>query len=95
MPDDDLADLVAALHEQLRATEELPVERTAGRWIGEAQAVAGDVASGDPPPDVIRERVGHVRDLLANVDDAGHPEATDRVADARTVAEEILERLDG
>ena len=95
MTSDDLDDLVAALHEHLRATEELPVERTAGRWIGEAQAVAADVAEGDPPPDVVRERVAHVRDLLANVDDAGHPGATERVADARVVAEEILERVDG
>jgi hypothetical protein len=92
---DDLSPLLADLHDHLRATEELPVDRQAGRWIGEAQAVAADLDGTDPSPDVVEKRVGHVRDLLSNVEDAGHPAATDRVADAKAVAAEILARIGG
>jgi len=90
----DLSELVARLHEQLRATEELPVDRTAGRWIGEAQAVAADVAEGDPPESVVADRVGHVRRLLAEVDDAGDEAATEHVERASELAEEILDRVE-
>ncbi|GAA0669706.1 hypothetical protein ACFQDG_19140 [Natronoarchaeum mannanilyticum] len=90
----DVSELVAELHDELRATEELPVDRTAGRWIGEAQAVAADVAEGDPPESVVRERVGHVRRLLSEVDDAGDEEATERVERARDLAEQILDRIE-
>jgi len=88
-------ELLDELHDELRATEELPVDRTAGRWIGEAQAVAADVAEGDPPESVVRERVGHVRRLLSEVDDAGDEAATERVERARELAAEILDRIDG
>jgi len=91
----DVSELVDELHDELRATEELPVDRTAGRWIGEAQAVAADVAEGDPSEPVIRERVGHVRRLLSEVEDAGDEAATERVERARDLVEEILQRIDG
>jgi len=90
----DSSELVAELHDELRATEELPVDRTAGRWIGEAQAVAADVADGDPSESVVRERVGHVRRLLSEVDDAGDEAATERVERARDLAEQILDRIE-
>ncbi|HMB50030.1 MAG TPA: hypothetical protein VKM69_05165, partial [Natronoarchaeum rubrum] len=75
----DISELVDELYDELRATEELPVDRTAGRWIGEAQAVAADVAEDTPPESVVRERVGHVRRLLSEVDDAGDEAATEHV----------------
>lgn len=93
--DPNVDELVDRLHEQLRATEELPVDRTAGRWIGEAQAVAGDVAEGDPPASVVRERVGHVQQLLEEVEDAGAEKANERVAAAIDLSEEILDRTEG
>jgi hypothetical protein len=88
---DDLDEQVHRLHAALAATEERPVERSAGRWIGEAQAVAGDLAGGDPDPEVVSERVGHVRDLLSNVEGTGDSEADERVAEARRIAVEIDE----
>ena len=58
MPDDlDTSDrsgmarvnLAAALHTHLATTEELPIDPTANRWLGEAQATAADVADGSAP----------------------------------------------
>ncbi|WP_121823477.1 hypothetical protein [Halostella salina] len=81
---------LAALHDALAATAELPVERNAARWIGEAEAVAADLAESDLPVSTVEERVGHVRDLLAEVDGSGHPEADDRIQRARELADRIL-----
>jgi len=71
MSDDVLADLAAALRE----TEEYPVDRVANRWLGEAEAVAGDLADADLPDEVVHERLGHVEHLLSNVDGTGSAEA--------------------
>lgn len=92
---DRLASRLDDLARELRATEELPVERTAARWIGEAQAVATDLADGDPDADTVVRRVGHVVELLEHVDGTGHPGADERVAAARSVAEDLLVELDG
>ncbi|WP_436924113.1 hypothetical protein [Halosimplex amylolyticum] len=92
--DDSLAERVERLHDALRATEERPVEREASRWIGEAQAVAGDasdVATTGGDAGVVRERVGHVADLLANVEETGDDAADERVATARELAERIAD----
>jgi len=75
----------------LQATEELPVERTAGRWIGEAQAVAVDLARGDPDVDTVARRVGHVVELLNNVDGTGHPDADEHVTAAKAIATDLFE----
>ncbi|MFT4922326.1 MAG: hypothetical protein ACI8XM_001539 [Haloarculaceae archaeon] len=87
-------ELLSDLATQLEATEELPVDRTAGRWIGEAQAVAADLTQGDPDTETVRRRVDHVVDLLDNVDDAGHSDTNERVATARTLAIDLREHLD-
>ncbi|WP_135819593.1 hypothetical protein [Halostella litorea] len=78
------------LYERLAATAELPVERDASRWIGEAEAVAADLAGSDLPPGTVAERVGHVQDLLAEVEGTGHPEADEHVERARALADAIL-----
>jgi len=78
---------------ELQATEELPVERSAARWIGEAEAVATDLTRGDPDPETVARRVGHVLELLENVDDTGHPAADDHVAAAKSIATELLDEL--
>lgn len=79
------------LHDHLRATAERPVERTAAAHLGEAQAVAGDVAL-DPAvsPSVVRSRVETVSDLLSRVEGTGDDEADEHVAAARELAAEIL-----
>ncbi|WP_436910457.1 hypothetical protein [Halosimplex marinum] len=91
---------VERLHAELEATEERPVDRTASRWIGEAQAVAGDAAdlateATDSTADksaesTVRERVGHVADLLDNVEGTGDPGADERVATAKSLADDIV-----
>ncbi|WP_415382323.1 hypothetical protein [Halosimplex sp. TS25] len=89
-----LAELVDEIHEELSATEERPVEREASRWIGEAQAVAGDatdLAATEGSADVVRERVGHVADLLDNVETTGDADADERVERARELAERVGE----
>jgi hypothetical protein len=93
-PDTDdatLEALVERLHAELEATEELPVERAASRWIGEAQGVVSGVRGGDLDETVVRERVGHVVDLLSNVETTGHDAADEHVETARELAAEIVD----
>lgn len=88
---DGVEERVERIHGHLRATEELPVDRTAARWIGEAAAVTADVAEADEelPADLLRERTGHVRDLLESVDDTDNPEADEHVAAALDLARAV------
>ncbi|MFB6172154.1 MAG: hypothetical protein ABEJ23_06445 [Haloarculaceae archaeon] len=85
-----MSDDLAALHAHLAATAERPVDRDASRWLGEAEAVAADVADGDLPRDVIEARVRTVRDLLAHVDGTGDARADEHVAAARDLAAAIV-----
>lgn len=94
MTDDDVRASVAELHEHLAATRELPVERGASRWIGEAEAVAGDLVGADASREVLRDRLGHVRDLLANVDGTDDATADEHVAAARRITRDLLDRLE-
>ena len=85
---------VGELHDHLAATAELPLDRTATRWVAEAEAVAGDCLAIDDP-DVVRERIGYVQSLLANVEETGHPEADEHVAAAKALAAEVGDGVDG
>ncbi|MFC7141984.1 hypothetical protein ACFQMA_19375 [Halosimplex aquaticum] len=92
--DGSLAERVDRLHGELRATEERPVEREASRWIGEAQAVAGDaadVAATEGSTAVVRERVGHVATLLDHVEETGDAAADEHVERAKTLADRIAD----
>lgn len=91
MSDADRSDPVDALAAELAATAELPVEREAGRWLGEAAAVAGDVAGEDLSAATVQRRVRRVRELLAEVDGTGHPRADERVETALALTAEILD----
>ena len=91
---EDVEATLRRLHDHLAATAERPVETGASRWLGEAEAVAADVAGGDAPPSVIETRVGQVRDLLAHVDSTGDPEADEHVETARELAESIEAALE-
>lgn len=95
-PDDvdaEVADRLRALHDHLAATAELPVATDAARWLGEAEAVAGDVADADAPPAAIRTRIGQVRELLSHVDGTGHPGADEHLEAARAIAVAIEETM--
>jgi hypothetical protein len=84
---------IRELHEHLVATQERPVDREASRWIGEAEAVAGDLVGGDVDPTVAARRLGHVRDLLAEVDSTDDAEADEHVAAAQDLTADLLDSL--
>ena len=91
----DDSDPLAALHDRLAATEELPVEREAGWRLGEAQALAADIVDGGVDDATVVRRADEIRTLLAAVDGTGDPEADDHVAAARELASRIADRADG
>src|SRR6056297_254423 len=91
---DDLDEVLESVHEHLVATGALPVERTAARWIGEAEAIAGDVATADLESAVLASRLGHVRSLLAEVESTGDDQADEHLERARALTNRALERLD-
>jgi hypothetical protein len=80
---DATVDLLATVHEHLAATAERPVSREATAWLGEAEAVAADVATGHPPPAAIERRLDDLDRLLGEVDGTGDPDADAHVAAAR------------
>jgi hypothetical protein len=82
-------DLLDDLYAQLEATAERPVDREASRWIGEAEAVAGDIAGSDVPIDVIEDRIGHVDRLLSEIDGVDDPAADEHVTEAKRLVDEI------
>ena len=82
-------DRLLRLYDHLAATAELPLDREATRWVAEAEAVAEDCLEVDDEA-VRRTRVGHVRDLLAEVEATGHPDGDEHVEAARSLAEALL-----
>ncbi|WP_058566262.1 hypothetical protein [Haloferax marisrubri] len=91
---DSLERLVTALHDRLAATATRPVREDASRWLGEAEAVAGDLAVGPLPDDeVVRTRLGHVEHLLSNVGETEDEAADEHVASARAALADALAML--
>lgn len=88
---DALESRLAALYTHLEATAELPIDPKTNRWLGEAEAVARDAATGDVDPETARERVRQVRRLLSEADDPAHEEAAFRVEAARECCTAILQ----
>jgi len=88
---DRLDGLVSSLHDHLEATEQQPLDETANRLLGEAQAIAADVERSDLDPEVTRTRVKEVLDLLEEVDGTGDEDADEHVDAARRAAERVLE----
>ncbi|APW98662.1 hypothetical protein CHINAEXTREME_13125 [Halobiforma lacisalsi AJ5] len=93
MTDSNAADPVVELARHLEATGELPLERSASRVLGEAEAVASDAAAGDLDAETVRERVRTVRDLLGELDLDGieHDEARAHVEAALERCADVLE----
>jgi len=79
-------DVVVELHEALAATAERPVERTASRWIGEAEAIAADLVDAPDAPELDRDRAAHIVALLERVDGTGDRAADERVETAEALA---------
>lgn len=89
--EDSLEDRIRRLHRHLEATAELPIDRQANRWLGEADAIARDVATSDLEDDVVVERVEKIQHLLSEVDETGHEEGNERLEAATRCCEGILE----
>lgn len=90
---DSLPALLGELTRHLQATGTLPIEESANRWLGEAEAVATDLTGDQPPPGVLKERVIVLRRLLAEIESTGHPEADAHIDEARDLIETILDSL--
>lgn len=87
-------DELRALHDHLAATGELPVERTASHYLGEAEAVVADALAPNADDDVVQRRVAQARDLLSNVEDTGDEAADEHVGAARELCDVILDADD-
>jgi hypothetical protein len=83
---------LASLHDHLAATEQRPLETSANRWLGEAQAIAADLATADLDDETVRSRTETVLELLSEVDGTGDEDADEHVAAARRIAERIVEQ---
>lgn len=92
--DDPVADRLAAIHDHLAATAERPVTREASAWLGEAEAVAADVATGDPPAAAVERRLADLDHLLGEVDGTGDPVADERLAAARRALADARDAFD-
>ncbi|WP_338036882.1 hypothetical protein [Natronorubrum sulfidifaciens] len=82
---------VRQLSHRLEATADVPVNRTASRWLGEAEAIAADAATSDLEDATVRERVATVRELLSEIDDTGHEDADAHLESAKRICRAILE----
>ncbi|MFC6975481.1 hypothetical protein ACFQL1_13810 [Halomicroarcula sp. GCM10025709] len=78
------------LYEHLAATAERPVERTASHWLGEAEAIARDLARSDLGREVRRERLATVASLLSEVEETGDPVADDHLDRAQSLVTALL-----
>ncbi|MEF8830173.1 MAG: hypothetical protein V5A23_01385 [Halobacteriales archaeon] len=87
--DDERRAAVVELHEHLEATAERPIERTANRWIGEAEAIAADLLDAPNDSALVRKRAAHVASLLSEVETTEDPTADDHVAAAARLAERL------
>jgi hypothetical protein len=89
--DDALAETVAVVHDHLRATEQLPLSARANGLLGEATAVVADLHDRPADAATTRERLATARELLAELEATGHPEADDHVDRARAALAAALD----
>lgn len=88
---DGAGEALRALHEHLATTGELPVERTASHYLGEAEAVVADALAPDASEAVVQRRVAQARELLGEFDETGDEAADEHVAAARELCKRILD----
>jgi hypothetical protein len=87
-------DRLGRLADHLRETGERPVERTAARWLGEAEAIAADLAHGDLEPAAQATRLDQLEHVLSNVETTGDETADDHLAAARDLLDSLQGDLD-
>ena len=86
-----VANRTQELHRHLEATAELPIDREANRWLGEAEAIAADVATSSLERETLLERVEKIQHLLSEVDETGHEEGAERLEAATRCGTAIRE----
>ena len=86
MSEEDVRALAHEMYTNLKATAERPLPATANRWLGEAQAAAGDATGEDVPLSVIKKRAGQVEELLAHVEETGDDVAEGHIEAAKEAA---------
>lgn len=89
MTGDETNDLIKSLHGHLKATEEMAIRTEANRWLGEAQAIAADLAEEELPEQAVEKRVDQVRELLSNIEETDNTEADERIQASLEVVEKI------
>lgn len=82
-------ELADRLYRELEATEELPIDHRANRWIGEAQAVADEIVEADA--ETRRAGAEQVVGLLDSVGETGNEEADRRIERALSLAERLVQ----
>ncbi|WP_259519587.1 hypothetical protein [Halanaeroarchaeum sp. HSR-CO] len=87
--EDERRPAVIDLHDHLAATAELPIERAASRWIGEAEAIAADLVEAPNDPELIRKRATHIAVLLDEVEDIEDSTVNEHVGDAARLADQL------
>nr|WP_303650391.1 hypothetical protein [Halalkalicoccus sp. NIPERK01] len=78
------------MYRELEATEGLPIDPVANRWLGEAQAVAREIR-GDVSPEVRREGATDVVRLLESIEETDDERADERVERALALAERFAQ----
>ena len=82
---------VNELYGHLESTAELPIDHRTNRWLGEAEAVARDVATSDLDRETTKARIREVEHLLEEAAETGHEEADEHLEASRELCRVILE----
>lgn len=89
--DSNLDQTVRTLLNELESTAELPIDPIANRWLGEAEALARDLARSDVSTGVVRKRFQQIQYLLNQIDECNNPTATSHVDRAKAIVNSTLE----
>ena len=93
MTDCNIDDLIMKLRSHLEATEELAIRTKASRWLGEAHAVAADLAEAQLSPQTIEKRVNQIEHLLRQIEETENEEADEHIRASLEIAKKIKNRL--
>lgn len=85
-------ELATQIHEHLEATEQMPLDTATNRWLGEAEAVAADIAIGDVSEAVASNRAETIVELLESAGSIENESASEHVITSLTLARELSTR---
>jgi hypothetical protein len=93
MTDSNTDDLITNLRSHLEATEELAIRTEANRWLGEAHAVAVDLAEAQLSTQTTEKRVDQIEDLLHQIEEIDNSEADEHIRASLEITKKIKKRL--